>query len=247
MNKPNSKMDIINRLRKEILQMEGYKVPVTGRKSELGLGMLESAFPNEVFPLSAIHEFLCTEPEHGATSGGFICGILNRLMLKGGTCLWISTSRTIFPPALYSFGVEPHRVIFIDLYREKEVLWVMEEALKCEGLAAVVAELKAISFSESRRLQLAVENSRVTGFIIRKDQQKISSTACAARWKVTSLPSSLEDGMPGLGFPRWNVELLKVKNGNPGSWKIEWSANKFTPIPEDILSTHVSETERKAG
>lgn len=243
----NSKMDIINRLRKDILQMEGYKVPVAGKSVGLGLGRLESSFPNEVFPTGAIHEFLCTEPEHGAASGGFICGLLNTLMQNGGVCLWISTSRTIFPPALYGFGVEPHRIIFIDLYREKEVLWVMEEALKCHGLSAVVAELKTISFSESRRLQLAVESSKVTGFILRSDQQKLSSTACAARWKVTSLPSSLEDGMPGLGFPRWSVELLRVKNGNPGRWEIEWSVNKFNPLSEEKSDLHVSETERKAG
>lgn len=41
---------------------------------------------------------------------------------------------------------------------------VMEEALKCGGLAAVVGEVQDISFTASRRLQLAVEQSGVTGF-----------------------------------------------------------------------------------
>jgi protein ImuA len=31
--------------------------------------------------------------------------------------------------------------------------------------------------------------------------------------------------MPGVGFPRWEVELLKVRNGEPGKWIIEWSPN----------------------
>jgi len=41
----------------------------------------------------------------------------------------------------------------------------MEEALKCESLSAVIAETPEISFTVSRRLQLAVEQNRVTSFI----------------------------------------------------------------------------------
>ncbi len=28
--------------------------------------------------------------------------------------------------------------------------------------------------------------------------------------------------MPGVGAPRWKVELLKVRNGLPGAWIVEW-------------------------
>jgi protein ImuA len=36
--------------------------------------------------------------------------------------------------------------------------------------------------------------------------------------------------MPGLGFPRWQVELLKVRNGNPGSFILEWAGEKFEEV-----------------
>jgi hypothetical protein len=36
--------------------------------------------------------------------------------------------------------------------------------------------------------------------------------------------------MPGVGFPGWNVELLKVRNGKPGSWQIEWAESRFQNI-----------------
>ena len=155
-------------------------------------------------------------------------------MLKGGACLWISKSRKIFPAALKTFGVEPDNVIFVDVTREKDVLWVMEEALKCEGLAAVIAEVQEISFMESRRLQLAVERSKVTGFVLRTDANRISTTACVARWQITPIATELEAGMPGLGFPRWEVNLLRVRNGNPGSWKVEWATGAFQLINESI-------------
>lgn len=226
------KQAIINQLRQDILLWQGFKPPTEGLKEEIGLGPLEAAFPNGVFPKGALHEFLTELPEHAAASIGFISGLLQVLMQEGGACLWIGVSRTVFPPALQLFGVEPDRIIFVDLQREQDVLWAMEEGLKCEGLSAVIAEVRDISLTASRRLQLAVEKSKVTGFILRNDPRKLSTTACVARWKISPLASALDTGMPGVGFPRWNVELLKVRNGNPGQWKMEWSDNRFNPLPE---------------
>src|SRR6476620_9687162 len=127
-----------------------------------------------------------------------------------------------FPPTLKSYGMNPDHVVFINLKNEKDIFWSLEEALKCERVTAVVVELSEHAFTESRRLQLFVEQSGVTGFIIRARPRNLNTTACVTRWKITSLPSELPDGVPGVGFPGWNVELLKVRNGKPGSWWMEW-------------------------
>jgi protein ImuA len=242
-----TKKDIINQLQKNILQWQGINIPQVGTTRFPGLESIEAAFPNGVFPTGAIHEFLAEEPENAAACGGFLSGLLNKLMQKGGACLWISTSRTLFPPALKSYGLNPDRIIFIDLKRDRDILWATEEALKCKSLASVIAEINEISFTESRRLQLVVEKSKVTGFILRRNTKKLSTTACVARWKITSLSSELEYGMPGLGFPRWNVELLKVRNGNPGSWKIEWHAGGFVPVVMKNAEIFTVEQTRQAG
>jgi protein ImuA len=167
------------------------------------------------------------------------------LMKCGGACIWISTSRKLFPSSLKNFNVEPDRIIFIDVTREKDALWVMEEALKCEGLAAVVAEIKEITFAQSRRLQLAVESSKVTGFILRNDLHKPGTNTCVARWQISPLPSTVEDALPGIGFPCWQVDLLRVRNGNPGTWKLEWIDGSFVPVEEKETIDHLH--ERKAG
>jgi protein ImuA len=242
-----SKQETLDKLRKDILSLQGVKPGNEGNAGVFGLGPLESAFPNGVCPTGNIHEFFITEPEHAATSAGFLSGLLQVLMKNGSACLWISTNRTLFPPALQAFGIEPDRIIFVDLKREKDVLWVMEESLKCEGLTAVVAELKEINFAQSRRLQLVVEKSKVTGFVLRSDPNKITSTACVARWRITPLPSELEEGMPGVGFPRWNVELLKVRNGNPGTWIMEWSDGQFKPVDVSNEEFTTEQFTRSAG
>jgi protein ImuA len=228
----DAKKQLIDKLQKDILLWQGFKPPQTMEAEAIGLGGIEAAFPNGVFPKAAIHEFLNAEPEHAAACSGFISGLLKTLMIKGGSCLWISSSRRFFPPSLSMFNVAPERIIFIDVNSEKEVLWVMEQALKCEGLAAVIAEVREINIIQSRRLQLAIESSKVTGFLLRNDPQKLGTNTCAARWKITPLPSAPEDELPGVGFPMWQVDLLRVRNGNPGSWKLEWAENAFRTVVE---------------
>ncbi|MEJ7693344.1 MAG: Error-prone repair protein ImuA, partial [Daejeonella sp.] len=74
MNLPETKKDIINQLQKSILLMQGFTPPVAGRADSVGLGPIEAAFPNAVFPRGAIHEFLSAVPEQAAANGGFISG-----------------------------------------------------------------------------------------------------------------------------------------------------------------------------
>jgi len=231
----DAKKELIERLQKDILQWEGYKPPAAGTQELMGLGPVEAAFPNGVFPLGTVHELVCGNMTEATGAGGFIAGLLSTLMQNGGVCLWIGLSATIFPLSLKAYGVEPDKVIFIHLLKDRDVLWVMEEALKCAGLAAVVGEVRELDFKQSRRLQLAVEQSHVTGFVLRNPSKKMGSTACAARWQVRPVKSEPTEGIPGLGFPRWQVELLRVRNGHPGEWIIEWSEGKFRPVVKQVL------------
>ncbi len=232
-----TKEELITKLRQDMIRWEGFRPPQRGAQDDLGLGPIAGAFPDGVFPTGAIHEFISSSPEDTAATGGFITGLVQKLLRSGGACLWISYTRRIYPPALKLFGVDPDRVIFVDVPLQKDVLWVTEEALKCEGVATVICETKDLSFTDSQRLQLAVEKSRTTGFILRKDVRKANTTACVTRWQIRPVRSQLRPGMPGVGHPRWQVELLKVRNGKPGNWTVEWKRQNFqaiivSPVPK---------------
>lgn len=221
------KVDIIDQLRKDMLLLQGFKKIINPYAPEILPASVRSAFPNAQFPIGAVHEFISFHQEEVAATAGFISGILASIMLKSGACIWINSSKNIFPPALKLFGIPPEKIIFIHLKKEKEILWAMEEALKCESLTAVIGELRELNFTASRRLQLAVEKSQVTGFILRDNPRSLNTTACVTRWKITSLPSELPNDMPGVGFPKWEVELLKVRNGKPGKWEIEFTEGRL--------------------
>jgi protein ImuA len=246
----------LKRLQNEILQMQGLP-PTDDKVIDFALGPLRHAFPNSSFPTGAIHEFITENKESSAATGGFVAGLLTSLIKKRGAIVWISSSRKLFPPALKSFGIDPDQLVFVDLKNEKDVIWAMDEALKCDALSAVVAEMQNLDFTESRRMQLAVERSRVTGFVLRlpaspsrsplrqseagrqgTNPRKINTTACVSRWKISSIASEPIDGMPGVGFPQWKVELLRIRNGKPGSWEIKWEDGKFHAVdkPIEIIS-----------
>lgn len=247
------KNDIIKGLQADILRLEGFK-RVSNASLDIRLGPMVEAFPNSSFPLGAVHEFLCAQSEDLAATVGFITGLQSAIMGNTGAGLWISSSRKIFPPALKSFGLKPDRIIFLHLNKEKEILWAMEEALKCSALSVVVGEIKEIDFTASRRLQLAVEQSQVTGFIIRSGFRKLHTTACVSRWKITPLtsvpvlPGNNQDDvdeLPGIGFPKWKVELLRMRNGKSGSWAIQWVKGRFVSESESRTVTQVE--QKKAG
>lgn len=220
------KQELIQKLQSEVYALQRDK---KGKSDipDLGLGRIAQAFPQNTFPTGAVHEFISYKATHAAATTGFMAALSARLMQEQGTCLWISTKRTLFPPSLKHFGINASRVIFIDLIRQKDVLWAVEEALKCQSLSLVVGEVSDISFNDSRRLQLAVEQSNVTGLLHRCNPRTENTLASIAKWKIAPLASSLSANLPGVGYSRWRVELSKVRNGKPDMWDIEWSKKGF--------------------
>lgn len=231
-----AKRHIIQQLRKEILPLEGLKVLPSDLKINMELPSLENAFPNKTFPVGCVHEFVSGKDDDSAATYGFIGFLLSKLMQQGGNVIWVSSRQTVFPNTLKEFGISPEDVVFIQVRDSKDILWTIEEALKCDWFAAVVGEVRHMGFTESRRLQLAAEKSRVTGFIHRPFTKSQNQVACVSRWHVSSLPSEIDKEFPGVGFPRWEIELKKIRNGRPGRWSVEWRPDGIHSLDENVIA-----------
>ena len=104
----------------------------------------------------------------------------------------------------------------------------MEEGLRSTALAAVIGEVEALPLAASRRLQLAAEASGITAFALRRwrdgeraARQRIAPNAAVTRWRVAALPGALIGDVPGVGRPRWRLELWRSRGGVPASWMVE--------------------------
>jgi protein ImuA len=238
------KEEILRQLYREILPLQGYKAAARGTSIDMGLGPIQSAFPNGTFPTGAIHDFITNDEEQDAATSAYVATLLGRLTASGGLVAWIGQPDTILTPGLPLFGLEPHRVFFVRPPSVRAALWVLEETLRCEKFIGVIAEIGDLTATESRRLQLVVEKSGVTGFLIRR-RRKSNNVLCIARWKITALPSRSQGQRPGKGFPCWKVELLRVRNGTPCAWMVEWTGSELSILDEQ--ATGIAPGTRKTG
>ncbi len=90
----------------------------------------------------------------------------------------------------------------------------------------MVSELPEINLTTSRRFQLTIEEAGIGCFVLRNNPKNLLTTS-VSRWHIQPLHSVVEEGLPGLGHPRWRVNLLKARNGKTGNWDIEWLNGRF--------------------
>lgn len=220
------KAEIIAQLRRDIMPAHSLDlIPCPSLNDELWF--IRDAFPGQQFPLGCLHEFVAKNAEEIAATRGFIHVLVSHLLKENNTAVWINSQDDHFPPALSRFNVSPNQLLFIKHQQQKELWWVVEEFLKYKPLTVLIAELDMLDFTASRRFQLAVERSGLTAFIIRTGVNGKNNNTVNARWQLSTLPSLNMDGLPGIGFPSWKVELIKMRHGKTASHDVVWNYGKL--------------------
>lgn len=214
---------IISDLRDRIQHLEGA---MTRPKTVLPFAVpsIDERLPGGGLAYGAIHEFAggAAGAVDGAAAALFAAGIAARTR---GMVVWCLARPDLFAPALAQVGLHPDRVIYVEAIKEEYVLEAFEEALRCRGLGAVVAETVRLPMVISRRLQLAAEGSGTIGLIIRRWRRQTEAgdfghpTAAATRWRISVLPSEPLP-VPGIGRARWLAELIRVKAGESADFEI---------------------------
>jgi protein ImuA len=190
-----------------------------------GIKELDRQLPGGGLALGALHEVAggSNDTIHAAAAALFAAGITARTK---GKVLWCLARPDLFAPALAQAGLMPDRVIYVEAGDEKSVLICFEEGLRHGGLGAVVAEVAHLSLTASRRLQLAAESSGTVGIAIRRWRQPTEAadfgqpTASVTRWRVSVLPATPLP-VPGVGRPRWRLELIRCRAGESADFEVE--------------------------
>ena len=112
--------------------------------------------------------------------------------------LWIGTDYAVtegggpYGPGLDLFGVASAQLVVLRVPKPVDVLWAMEEALRCRALSCVIAELTGegavADLTATRRLSLAARegaSARTSGFglLVRHNATAVPSAA-ATRWQI---------------------------------------------------------------
>jgi protein ImuA len=222
-------------LRERVRRIE--RPPATARGVvPTGVAAIDRALPQGGLARGALHEILGSggDEEDGALAAGFAADIIGRLD-PDGAVLWCLPRADLYGPGLFAGGLDPGRIVLVRASRDAEILWAVEEGLRTPGLAAAVGEVGVLPPVASRRLQLAAERSGATAFLLRRwrdaataARERSLPNAAATRWRISALPSLPAGGEPGVGLPRWRVELLRCRGGGSGIWELIAGEGKIT-------------------
>src|SRR6516164_7642825 len=128
-------------------------------------------------------------------------------------------------PGLDGIGIAPERLITVAAARGRDVLWAMEEALRCRAVGMVIGEMRPRDIDQvaTRRLALAAAAGNALGLILRTAPDD-GPSAAATRWIVGAAPSLNAERGHGVGPPRLLARLVRNRRGHLGAWIVEWNS-----------------------
>ena len=180
-----------------------------------GATEIDAALPWGGLPRGALHEVL---GDDGALYG-FSATLAARIADDKRPILWCRRGRDLYGPGLAAFGIDTDRLILVQGAKDADILWAMEEALRSGAVAAVLGEVARANATATRRLQLAAERGGGTALLLRPGKTTVPPCPAATRWRIVTAPTL--DGVDGVTGPRWQVDLMRCRNGMPRSWVVE--------------------------
>ncbi len=176
---------------------------------------------------AALHEVAASSEAAIAPATAFVLALAGRASARA--VLWIAEETALrdsgapYGPGLDEIGLAPERLIAVTVARAQDVLWAMEEALRCRAVGAVIGEwrgARGVSDVAVRRLSLAA-NERGGLALLLRAAPSAQATPADTRWIVG--PAASTPTPHGIGAPAFAVALVRNRRGVFGSWMLEWN------------------------
>ncbi len=194
-----------------------------------------------------------------ATDAAAVGFVLARLPRTTAPILWVQdrlSRKEAGRPYLAGIGTD-RPLIMVSLSRAADVLWAMEDGLRCKALGGVIGEVwgdpPVLDFTATKRLAMRSEAADVPCWLIRRAASPDLSAA-RDRWRIASLPSAPHPhDAQAPGLPRWSLDLFRSRRSKPGQWVATYdrAADRLdlsAAIRDGTLATgHGTAGQRAAG
>jgi protein ImuA len=206
-----------------------------GTAVALGTAAIDAALGGGL-PCGTLHEVAAARQSDAIAASAFALAVSARCLAVQArkALLWIAEDRSLwengapYGPGLDGFGIAPERLVTVSARRPRDVLFAMEEALRCRAVAVTIGELGACRLDHvaTRRLALAAAAGNSLALLLRTHSAD-EPCAFATRWIAGAAPSSFDTSCRerrGIGPPRLALHLKRNRHGLSGAWIVEWNS-----------------------
>ncbi|TWG97895.1 protein ImuA [Mesorhizobium sp. J18] len=195
-------------------------------------------------PKAALTEIHGGQTRDAGCVAGFALALLSLLLKTSppeAPVLWAGTSE-IFSEAGFPyagglrafFGIDPEALLFSEVPKIQDALWVAEEAARLKALSAVVLEIRGnperLDLTATRRLHHRAQDSGRPVFLLRQ-AALAEPTAAPCRLVVSPASAAARQTIIGplagsIGRPAFTVAVSKSRTALPGQFTLEWNPDE---------------------
>jgi len=165
------------------------------------------------WPAAGLVEFLCDSQGIGELS--LLLPLLRQIEHRAAPpqpVLWVSPPHQLQAVALRQQGMEPARHWVVQPPHRRDALWAIEQALRMEACALVVAWLPQVDWASLRRIKLAALASSTLCLIFRGEKAAAEASPAQVRAVLWEYQQRLQ------------VRLLKLSAGLPTLVSVDLSS-----------------------
>jgi len=192
----------------------------TGQSWSTGVDFLDHRLPEGGLNRSGLHEIEPFRQTDMPALTGFAFALLSRLR-SSQPIIWCVTAQQIgeygqpYAFGLERYGISPAQIIFVKVRSALDLHFAMEEAIKTDNVAAVLAEGPRPSFTGSRRLSLLCKTHRRPCLLLGGNADQALGSAALTRWQIKPEQSQEDPRDPfGPGLPTWRIALARIRGGS---------------------------------
>jgi cell division inhibitor SulA len=164
-----------------------------------GFAALDRELPGGGWPQASLTELLLDHQGIGELR--LVLPALKALVRAGEWIALIAPPHVPYAPAFARHGIDPGRVIVVDTAEEKNRWWSAEQVLRANSAGALLFWPRAVNDAQTRRLQLAAQESQSLAFIF-------TGTARAAQPSPAPLRIRLS-----LAEEKLSIDVFKRRGG----------------------------------
>ncbi|MEZ6123049.1 MAG: hypothetical protein R3C49_07725 [Planctomycetaceae bacterium] len=191
-----------------------------------GFQALDRLLPDGGLPSGCVVEWI--SQSDGLRTASLALSCAKNLLRRPGALAVVDAAHEFHPVSLSHLGIPLSRLLLIrpsgiDLTESnrsappgamksqtsvllKETLWSLEQLARCAGISVVLAWIDRLSVTAQRRLQLAVEHSGATVFLMRPATALAQTSWADFRFHVQSTPNT------GSSAQQLDVRLVRARN-----------------------------------